>query len=87
MIDTLPTAEPTAGTPLSLFSLAVQLGDCSPPYLPITFVKNVALNILNCAELRGETAKEAGGETWRKTMWDKTNTGGSKHSMNCFNAG
>lgn len=87
MIDTLPTAEPTAGTPLSLFSLAAQLGDCSPPYLPITFEKHAALNILNCAELRGETAKEAGGETWRKTMWDKTNTGGSKHSMSCFNAG
>lgn len=61
MIDTLPTAEPTAGTPLSLFSLAAQLGDCSPPYLPITFVKNVALNILNRAELRGGNGERGRG--------------------------
>lgn len=66
MIDTLPTAEPTAGTPLSLFSLAAQLGDCSPAYLPITFEKHVVPNILNCTELWGN------GEGGSREMCPKT---------------
>lgn len=74
MIDTLPTAESTAGTPLSLFSLAVQLGDCSLPWLPITFEKHVVLNILNGTELRGNGE---GGKrrTCLKTTCNKINTG------------
>lgn len=67
MIDTLPTVEPTAGTPLSLFSLAPHLGDCSPPYLPITFEKHVVLNILNCTELRGN-GERGRRETCLKTI-------------------
>lgn len=75
MIDTLPTVEPTAGTPLSLFSLAAQLGDCSPSYLAITFEKHVVLNILNCSELWGD-GERGRWETCLKTPRNKINTGG-----------